>query len=155
LDQKKFDQFSNLNSILFEQLLTRWMRFKPGTMAMGPTCRCPTFLTYLAPASWCCPLPRRCRPPGPTHSSARCQAPHPRSLSALWCHMKLDPTTAPHCRVPIKSIGHRRPWVSPSCPIPSPAELRSAPSLPPLTPCPSRIAKGTSVPRGSKPNATT
>jgi hypothetical protein len=44
LDQKKLERVSNLNSILFEQLLTWLTGFKPGTVAAEPTCWRPTVL---------------------------------------------------------------------------------------------------------------
>jgi hypothetical protein len=41
LDQRKFEQVSNLNSISFERLLTRFTGFKPSS-GLGPTCHRPT-----------------------------------------------------------------------------------------------------------------
>jgi hypothetical protein len=155
LDQKKFERVSNLNSILFELFLTRLTGFKPSTVAIGPTCRRPTFVP--CPTRYGCRLLASLAPVAPAPllaarppcSSACCQP--PCSLSAA----ELREATPHH---PTPPRPYKKRWSPPVLGFPFAPRSSSncttqRPLLAPLTPCLNRIAGGTSAPLGLKPNA--
>jgi hypothetical protein len=119
LDQKKLERVSNLNSILFEQLLTWLTGFKPGTVAAEPTCWRPTVLPCHAWYGRCLLAPPMLTAPTPLLAAR---------LPALERALPAPPP--PHHHSNIKSAGRQRPWV----PLGGPFFLQPHRAAPP--PCP-------------------